>query len=63
MNLLGHLLALAVLAPVAATAAQPASAGGLLQTPASIHEEHQEIHATLERATVEAGELGAAARE
>jgi hypothetical protein len=70
MNLLGHLLALAVLAPVAsATASQAAEKGPtdnrdvLLRTPASIHEEHQEIHAALERATREPGELGATARE
>ena len=70
MNLLGHLLALAILAPVAS--AGPGQAAGtasadderaLLRTSASIHEEHQEIHAALERATREPGELGATARE
>lgn len=36
---------------------------GLIATPRSIATEHHELHETLERATSEAGELGAAARE
>jgi len=54
------LFAAALLSPAVAFA-QPAGAPQL-QTPASIHAEHQEIHRRLERATGEPGELGAAAR-
>lgn len=70
MNMIGHLLALAVLTPIvsagpgqAAEAAPAAGGRALLQTPVSIHDEHQEIHAALEQATREPGELGATARE
>lgn len=72
------LLALAFVVPVVACAPQgregqqeqsstqpdaPSSAAISLQTPAALREEHQEIHAVLERATTEPGELGAAAQE
>lgn len=48
-------------AQLMALAAAAAPSG--LQTPASIHAEHLEIHAALERATREPGKVGAAARE
>jgi lambda repressor-like predicted transcriptional regulator len=56
----------------APAAAQPAShaqhhaeesRNPMFRTPASIAAEHRELHATLERASREAGALGAAARE
>jgi len=67
VNLIGILTAVAAITPVtaagqawAAPAAPERSAD--LRTPAAIHEEHVEIHAALERATPEPGQLGAAAR-
>lgn len=58
------LIAFSLLAsPLVCSHAEAAGvAGPRLQTPASIHEEHAEIHATLERATHEPGELGASAQ-
>jgi hypothetical protein len=38
-------------------------AAAFLKTPEALREEHREIHAVLERATAEPGDLGAAARE
>ncbi|MGE5564564.1 MAG: hemerythrin domain-containing protein [Parcubacteria group bacterium] len=49
-------------APVWSHAEAAAPTAPTLKTPTSIHEEHQEIHATLERATHEPGELGESAR-
>ena len=70
MNLIAQLVALAIIAS-GGIAAQAAAAplgpaipgGGPMQTPESIRQEHQEIHAALERAAREPGEVGAAARD
>jgi hypothetical protein len=69
MTAIGLLTALAAITPLAAAAKTPAGATAapahstLLQTPEAIHDEHLEIHATLQRAIREPGRLGAAARE
>lgn len=67
MNVIGILVALAAIPPImAASQAFAAQAApeprALVRTPEAIHDEHVEIHAALERATHEPGEVGAAAR-
>ena len=72
MRMLNVLLASTLLAAAGGGAlAQPRSeahhpaatdGGWVLETPESIHEEHQEIHALLDRAAAEPGDLGASAR-
>lgn len=66
MHLLAKLLTLVLFMPAPASA-EPAGRAGeaasLLQTPESIHEEHQEIHAILGRAASEPGAVGEAAKE
>jgi hypothetical protein len=78
MRVLNVLPALAFMASIVACApqgqdrqqaqggAQPGAsspAATSLETPTALREEHQEIHAALERATAEPGDLGAAAQE
>lgn len=64
MNAIGLLTALAAIAPLAAAAEAPMPPHStFLQTPEAIHDEHLEIHATLQRAVQEPGPLGAAAKE
>jgi hypothetical protein len=67
MNPIGVIGAVAAVMPMIvlgqASAGPPApERPALLRTPEAIHEEHAEIHAALERATHEPGQLGAAAR-
>lgn len=70
MNARRRFLAFSLLAPTAgfaqpSAARQPQAApsgGADLRTPASIREEHREIHGMLERAARESGRVGATAR-
>lgn len=70
MNLIAQLVALAIIAPAGISAQAVAApegpanlGGGPMRTPESIRQEHAEIHAALERAAREAGEVGAAAQD
>lgn len=68
MNPIGVIGAAAAVMPIIAmgqASAGPAAPerAALVRTPEAIHEEHVEIHAALERATHESGQLGATARE
>ena len=67
MNPIAILMASAAILPIVATGQAPAGLAAperpaLVRTPEAVHEEHLEIHAALERATHEPGQLGAAAR-
>lgn len=68
MSPIGIITAVAAIMPIIAmgqASAGPAAPGraAFVRTPEAIHEEHEEIHAALERATHEPGQLGARARE
>jgi hypothetical protein len=56
------MLKLALMGSAMVLLAAEAARGQPLQTPASVAEEHREIHAGLERAAREPGEVGASAR-
>jgi hypothetical protein len=67
MNLIGAFSAVAAMAPIlaagqASVRPAPSQPPALARTPDAIHEEHLEIHAALERAAHERGELGESAR-
>jgi hypothetical protein len=64
MHPIAILMAATAITPLAAAGAQPSVSrpAVLVRTPEAIHAEHAEIHAALERATREPGEVGAAAR-